>query len=1398
MFLIRCNGYLPTGELNAPIGTSPLRLDLLDHLWSFLPMSQRLVAAVAALGALLTALPAFAVDYFAEDFDGLTLGPVVTYLSEIREREAWTQTPPAGWTVDDSGVPTVGNPNSGVAEFEGWSFVDKDWWITTAGDQDRSQFFSARGIVAVADPDEWDDFGTPGPASIDTNNDGRSNDYNARLLTPSISIGGAATGQLKAFLHSSWRPEVEQKATLTARYNDPANTVVEVLRYESNATSSFFKADAVNEALTLNLSNPVGATSVQLEFRLFDAGNNWWWAFDNLQVFTGASPAADGVLRAVINRDTQAVTIRNQTGEIVDLRGYSLVSNDGVFNEQGASYLSASNSQWLRATQFGDAANDLSEIHLSSADFAAGGTIALGNVWGKYYRDASDVSFQYLVDGSDDPVQGIVEFVGNGGESFDYLDLDFNGAIDIGDWLAFKAGFPVSLTGKTAQQSYLLGDLDSDGKHTALDFIEFGRLYDQANGAGAFALALSVPEPSSVAMLSLTALAFVFSLRSPKQLARLAPVALFALVALVGSNADAQLKLLFEDFEDLPLSAPVEEGSPDDGNVVTRTAPAGWTIDNSGMPGLGNPATDGIVDWAGWSFANKDWWVDVAGNQNRAQFTRGSGTVMIADPDEWEDGATLDGPSDPVNYFDTFIKTPVINIPAGIPAGRIKLSFDSSWRDEAFDDRNLLNNQTATVKAIYNGANTVPIITWDSDPESDFFKNDAENERVTVDLLYDGVSSTVQLEFGLGNAWNDWWWAVDNIQIAVPADPSVLRVNTFNGQGTLVGGDVIPTSIKSIDISSVGGVLTGLASGLSANAGDAADGPDGGSVAGGTPGEQWEKLDSSENRLFEAFLFGESIFTESRSVNLGSLMDPTTSVPARDIAFSYTNSDGDVIDGIVEYFFDNTVGLPGDFNLDGRVDAADYTVWRDGLGTTYTAAQYTIWKNNYGATAMSYAAGAAVPEPGSIITLLVGALATAFARTRRRATVVAATVVAVSASAALTDAATLDRNYRFGDSTFNENATAGAVVGAASVNGATRDSAGLPGMNQIIDLLPKGNLFINPRYVAINDRPDGVTGLGIALNPLGLEEQFLQTGIGEALNFPERSPSSTLAVPAGTIDYRVISDRGFQIWAKPTRISGRANIVMDSNQHGVFIDAAGKYAMRYAGKDYSSNIPAVVGQWANLSVVRPFGPNNGSILYVNGVAAAAATGTYNVERVVNLDNPNVELQNLDTSPLVIGSSTSQSIAAVGKSAFFSGVVDDLEMFVMGMNSSFDFGEYVFENDDRYAAHFKPSNPLDLTGDNLISLADATEFAENWRYEKALTWINAEGAESRLVVGDLTTRAKGDFNFDGRIDLADWGMLNAASPASAAYAMQVIATGIPEPTSAVLVVLGMAGVLARRR
>jgi hypothetical protein len=89
-------------------------------------------------------------------------------------------------------------------------------------------------------------------------------------------------------------------------------------------------------------------------------------------------------------------------------------------------------------------------------------------------------------------------------------------------------------------------------------------------------------------------------------------------------------------------------------------------------------------------------------------------------------------------------------------------------------------------------------------------------------------------------------------------------------------------------------------------------------------------------------------------------------------------------DGSQGVFVSNAVAhLPGDFNNDGIVDAADYVVWRTGLGTAYAQNDYGVWRAHFGAS-LGPASGAArpsaaplsatVPEPGSIIMLFTGIL----------------------------------------------------------------------------------------------------------------------------------------------------------------------------------------------------------------------------------------------------------------------------------------------------------------------------------------------------------------------------------------------------------------------------------------
>jgi autotransporter-associated beta strand protein len=91
------------------------------------------------------------------------------------------------------------------------------------------------------------------------------------------------------------------------------------------------------------------------------------------------------------------------------------------------------------------------------------------------------------------------------------------------------------------------------------------------------------------------------------------------------------------------------------------------------------------------------------------------------------------------------------------------------------------------------------------------------------------------------------------------------------------------------------------------------------------------------------------------------------------------------------------VGLPGDFNSDGKVDAGDYVTWRknngtnnalandNGLGTPVGANHYTLWRANFGKPpgAGSGLTGAAVPEPTTIGLVLLGLAALGLGRRGR-------------------------------------------------------------------------------------------------------------------------------------------------------------------------------------------------------------------------------------------------------------------------------------------------------------------------------------------------------------------------------------------------------------------------------
>lgn len=284
----------------------------------------RLMQVAAGLAFVaLTHTTAYGVVLFSENFDGVSLGGSVNerigtaILTTVATTPGTSPIPgvwsnsAAGWTRNNNlnsydGAPTLttGIPGQGVAdygvdEWEGWTFPRKDFWQTAAGDQRRTEFTNGVGNVAVVDPDEYYDLGDPDDPA-------HGGYYNASMVSPSIPVAGG--GFYGVGFDSSWRPEAfddstptlsnvnNQEVEVIATFNDPANTSIQVTKWNSDTTSPNFKNNATNEHFAADgvalpfINAPAGATSMTLKFNIANAGNDWWWAIDNVRVDDLLSP----------------------------------------------------------------------------------------------------------------------------------------------------------------------------------------------------------------------------------------------------------------------------------------------------------------------------------------------------------------------------------------------------------------------------------------------------------------------------------------------------------------------------------------------------------------------------------------------------------------------------------------------------------------------------------------------------------------------------------------------------------------------------------------------------------------------------------------------------------------------------------------------------------------------------------------------------------------------------------------------------------------------------------------------------------------------------------------------------------------------------------------------------
>lgn len=187
----------------------------------------------------------------------------------------------------------------------------------------------------------------------------------------------------------------------------------------------------------------------------------------------------------------------------------------------------------------------------------------------------------------------------------------------------------------------------------------------------------------------------------------------------------------------------------------------------------------------------------------------------------------------------------------------------------------------------------------------------------------------------------------------------VLNVNPDTGEATLVNESPLTIELDGYAVKSASGAL--LPGGWTSLEDQSAAGGD------------WLEIGSDSGQLGELKAGGSTVLSQGTSFDLGAIFD-TSGEEDLTLEFFFSDVDAAPSMGVVSYELPSA-SIPGDYNNDGSVDAADYTVWRDGNSPDSSQAGYQLWRDNYGASSAPAGAATSAPEPAALLLSAIGALA---------------------------------------------------------------------------------------------------------------------------------------------------------------------------------------------------------------------------------------------------------------------------------------------------------------------------------------------------------------------------------------------------------------------------------------